>query len=356
MTNQIDHLTTALQEIRDHKAVFSKEAYSQIVLALLEKKRRAQTMKPLAATDEIRLVTVMFVDVKDSTEIARVLGSSDWKAVISEAHQLLAKLVAQWDGEIGQYLGDGLLCFFGAHHSKGDDAIRAVACALAVQNAMKEFGIDVYLRYASEFQVRIGISTGRVAVGMIGNQIKQEFLALGPATNLAARLQSIADPGGILIDEQTNNRVRHHFVTKGYRPKQLKGFDSPITYYEVEKRRSSPPMQLTTTQISGIELPFVGREKELKQIIDIWGTVTQQNQLHVITLSGDIGLGKSRLLQQAIGKLSGGIPLTQLTMIAHYEYRNVSHNLLRDLLRTQCKLQENMPRDIIEQRVRDFVV
>lgn len=355
MSNQIDHLTTALQEVRDNKDVFSKEAYSQIVLALLEKKRRAQTLKPLATTDEIRLVTVMFVDVKDSTEMARELGSGDWKTVIGESHQLLAKLITQWDGEVGQYLGDGLLCFFGAHHSKGDDAIRAVACALAVQKAMKEYGIDVYLRYANEFQVRIGISTGRVAVGMIGNRGKQEFLALGPATNLAARLQALADPGGILIDQQTNNRVRNHFVTKAYRPKQIKGFDSPIAYYEVEERKRKPPTYLTTSQIAGLELPFVGREAELTIINETWKSVTRDNSLHVITVSGDIGLGKSRLLQRSINQLTAQMPLTQLTMMAHYEYRNVSHNMLRDLLRTQCSLQENMPRDIVEQRIRDFV-
>lgn len=355
MSDQIDHLTRALEEIRTNKTIFSKEAYSQIVMALLEKKRRAQTIKSHVATDEIRLVTVMFIDVKDSTELAQELGSGDWKNVIGEAHQRLARLVNQWDGEVGQYLGDGLLCFFGAQKSRGDDAVRAVACALAVQQTMREYGIEIYLRYATEFQVRIGISTGRVAVGMIGNQGKQEFLALGPSTNLASRLQMLAQPGGVLIDEQTFSRVRNHFITTPQHPTRIKGFDEPVSYYSVHGRQTKPTEQLTTHQIAGIELPFIGRKTEKDHILRCWDQATNQSRLRMITLSGDIGLGKSRLLQETINEISKSTPLIQLNMVAHYEHRTVSYNLLRDLLRNQCSLKDDTPTDIVEQRIRDYV-
>ena len=197
-SEQIERLKQALAEMRNQKEVFSEVTFAQVVMVLLEKLRRLQTILPIenAAADEIRLVTVMFIDVKDSTEMAQSMDTSDWKGIIAATHERIADVVSQWDGQIGQYLGDGVLCFFGAQRSRGDDAPHAVACALQIQTVLGLYAETILERYKIEFGVRIGISTGRVVVGMIGSQTsRQELLALGPATNLAARLQGISPCG-----------------------------------------------------------------------------------------------------------------------------------------------------------------
>ena len=130
---QVERLKQALSEMRANKAAFSEEAFAQVAMLLLQQLRHLQTVQQAEATpsaDEIRLVTVMFIDVKDSTEMVHQVGAGEWKHIIAQTHERIANTITQWDGQIGQYLGDGVLCFFGAQRSRGDDAPHAVACAL----------------------------------------------------------------------------------------------------------------------------------------------------------------------------------------------------------------------------------
>src|SRR5689334_13004823 len=115
-TEQVKRLKQSLSEMRENKANFSDEAFAQVIMLLLERLRRLQTIEHETPrpVDEIRLVTVMFIDVKDSTEMVHQVGISDWKSIIAQAHERIANIIALWDGQIGQYLGDGVLCFFGA--------------------------------------------------------------------------------------------------------------------------------------------------------------------------------------------------------------------------------------------------
>ena len=172
----VEKLKIALAEVRENRAYFSDESFSTIVMALLDHIRRLQITANTtgATTDEIRLVTVIFIDVKDSTLLAQAMDTGDFKSVLEESHRRISSLITEWDGTIGQYLGDGVLAFFGAQKSRGDDALRCVACALAIQNAMNDYGNEVFLNHGVEFAVRIGISTGRLVVGMVGGADKQE--------------------------------------------------------------------------------------------------------------------------------------------------------------------------------------
>ncbi len=353
---QIDRLREALGEVRNNKQLFSANTYTQVVLALLDRIRRLQTLPEKSSRpepDEIRLVTVMFADIKDSTVIARQLDTGDWKDVLGKTHGRIAAVVAESGGEVGQYLGDGVLCFFGAHRSRGDDAVRAVSCALAIQQAVGEYAEEIARDYGVEFALRIGISTGRVVVGMIGAG-KQEFLALGTSTNLASRLQTLCTPGGILIDAPTYHRIRNNFVTQSCAPAKLKGFDQPVEHYAVLSRRQHLAARLTRTSISGIEIPFVGRSDELAQIKQIWEQALEDEQFHVVTISGEIGLGKSRLLQETVAR-SADKPFSRLSMVADYGMRNTSYNLLRNLLATGCNLTDETTPVVAEEHITRFV-
>ncbi|MDQ7035837.1 MAG: adenylate/guanylate cyclase domain-containing protein [Anaerolineae bacterium] len=188
-SKQIQRLKHALSEMRENKASFSDESFAQILMLLLKQMRRLQTSErqEMQPVDEIRLVTVMFIDVKDSTEMVHQVGASEWKNIIAKAHEWIANIITQWDGQIGQYLGDGVLCFFGAQHSRGADASYAVSCALAIQQAVANYAKKVNQQYDITFAVRIGISTGRVVVGMVGDASKQELLALGGPQRISLR-------------------------------------------------------------------------------------------------------------------------------------------------------------------------
>jgi class 3 adenylate cyclase/tetratricopeptide (TPR) repeat protein len=354
-TEQVKRLKQSLSEMRENKANFSDEAFAQVIMLLLERLRRLQTIEHEAPrpVDEIRLVTVMFIDVKDSTEMVHQVGSSEWKSIIAQAHERIANIIALWDGQIGQYLGDGVLCFFGAQRSRGDDAAHAVSCALAIQQAVNSYAKEVQQKYKITFGVRIGISTGQVVVGMVGDSSKQELLALGLATNLASRLQGVAEPGEVHVDSATYGRIRRDFVTQAHTAIKLKGFDEPIKHYRVIGKRTQPATQFTDTHIYGIEMPLVGRDEDLALINYLCDHAINSNQFYAITIMGDVGIGKSRLLQETI-HLTEGV-LQPIVMSATYEVRTQVHNLLRDMLITQCNLTTEMPSDVIKAQVEAYI-
>jgi len=305
--DQIERLKTSLAELRSNRHHFSGDSFAQISMVLLQALRNAQTeaLPGDPQADEIRLVTVMFVDVKDSTEMVQRLDTSDWKGIIAQAHERIAALVSQWGGQVGQYLGDGVMCFFGARHSQDADAVNAVSCGLAIQEAIHQYAKVVAEQHTDiDFAMRIGISTGQLVVGLMGSEDqKREFLALGPATNRAARLQGIAEPGEVFIDEATHARVRHDFAMEAQEPARLKGFEKVVRVYKVLGQRARPANQFTNTDIQGFYLPLVGRDESLGLIEFLTEQATQTKRGQIITILGDIGVGKSRLLQAAAQRM-----------------------------------------------------
>jgi class 3 adenylate cyclase/tetratricopeptide (TPR) repeat protein len=368
---QIQKLRAALSELREHTSVFSEESYLQIALTLLEKIRNLQTTIDPVGTDtvelaavnpnvsdevkppqdEIRLVSVMFIDVKDSTEITRTLDSETWKGVIADSHKILSAIVKDAGGEVGQYLGDGLLCFFGARHSGGDDSLRAVSCALNAQRAINNYAKRVKRQYQIDFVIRIGISTGRVVVGMIGEEGKQEFVAMGTTTNLAARLQDKCPPGAVLVDDQTYYRVQNHFLAEPQPLLHMKGFDAPLQSYIVIERRWA---QQLDDQIAGIQIPFVGRDAETAAILTQVEQAIASETLCTIAISGEIGMGKSRLLRE-INSFPFTQSVTYLNMNASHEKRETSYSLLHHLLAERCGLAEDTPKETAEQKIQQYI-
>lgn len=354
VTQQIQRIRRALNELRDQRHVFSEETFGQLTLALLDRMRRIQSSEAEAdrddTNDEIRLVTVMFTDIADSTTIASTLEASEWKNLIATAHQRIASLISRWEGQVGQYLGDGVLSFFGAQHSQEADAIHAVSCALDIIDAIQHYALEIGERFDNrfDFTIRIGISTGRVVVGMIGGATKREFLALGPATNLAARLQSIAGSNEILIDPETNARVRREFMTTPHESVHLKGFDQ-LTPYLVQARRNSAGVQLAQTMVHELPLPFVDRKGEIKLIEQALQMALEQAHFRAITVTGDVGIGKSRLLHETLSL--AGDPFEIIMMAATYETRGQSLNLWHSFLSIQCQLQGTFTPDQVREHV-----
>ncbi len=337
---RITRLKKALAEVLAQRQHFSDDTIREIFRALNDKISTLEApLTDLAATlpvgDQIRLVSVMFVDVENSTRLAQILGE-DWKPLLDEMHSRVARIVDDWRGEVGQYLGDGLLCFFGAHHSRGDDAARTVGCALAIQAMALAFARDIELHYGEEVALRVGISTGRVVVGVIGTAAKREVAAVGSTTNLASRLQHLCPPRHVLIDADTYYQVRERFVVQTQTPVKLKGFDIPLNFYLVVGPRQ--PGGLATDNLAGIPLPFLGRAVEIAHLTRLWQDALAEGALHAISIYGDVGVGKSRLLQETLAGLqaSDARPYV-VTLTAEDDQRTGTYALLRQLLAELCR-------------------
>jgi class 3 adenylate cyclase/tetratricopeptide (TPR) repeat protein len=331
---EITELQAALQEVFQQRMMFSEASFDHIVRVLSEKIESLQRASSKLRTDEIRLVTVMFVDVVDSTKIARQL-QHEWKFMLESIHQRLAQVVEIWRGEVGQYLGDGMLCFFGASHSQADDAARAVACALAVQREAVEASAWAQTHYQQGFAVRASIATGRVVVGLIGTPSKQELLAMGTATNLAFRLQERCPPGQVVIDAATYHAVRHRCTTQAMPPVRLRGFDGEIEYHLVSGWRQSAPLRHNSI-IAGMEIPFVGRDDQLQLLRQQAHQAMLEETFHTLIIYGEMGIGKSRLLHESLEILDDGSSYSRILLAARYETRETPYHLLQMLIGDVC--------------------
>lgn len=365
---EIAKLRAALVEVMSNRGVFSTDTYTQIILSLYDRIRQLQTQPvDFANTDEIRLVTVMFIDLVDSTRIARRLKAENWKKILGDVHNLLSEVIHKWGGEIGQFLGDGMLCFFGSQRSQEDDVLRAVNCAMEVQDTIKHFtdqrigqGRQAHHYTDTEadtrilLTTRIGMSTGQVVVGMVGVADKMELLAMGTPTNLAARLQALCEPGRVVVDANTYQRVRDHFAAESNGVTSLKGFEQPVEYFTIQHRRQQSTSQLVVRHIATIPTPFVGRDAELNRLLEICHATIEQGILHFVTVYGDIGIGKSRLLQETLDHVQT-LPIRHFVIATGHDRHANAYSLLHDMLAVGCDLKEDTPPSVIELRIRQFI-
>ena len=187
--------------------------------------------RPLEA--ERRQLTVLFCDLVDSTILARQLDPEDLRAVVRAYQDTCAKVIARFEGHIAQYLGDGLLVYFGYPLAHEDDAQRAVRAGLGIVEAVGQLNTHLGQERGVRLAVRLGVHTGLVVVGEVGGGSRQEQLALGETPNLAARLQGLAAPNTLVISAVTFQLLRGFFACQSLGTQLLKGFAQPLEVYQV---------------------------------------------------------------------------------------------------------------------------
>ena len=250
---------------------------------------------PGPATAERRQLTVMFCDLVDSTRLAAQLDPEDLRDVVRAYQAACAEAVRRFGGHIAQYLGDGLLIYFGYPLAHEDDAPRAVHTALAILEAMQQLNSRLERERRVRLAVRLGIHTGLVVVGEIGGGDRQEQLALGETPNIAARLQSLAAPDTVVISAATQQLVQGLFTCDTIGTHALKGVNQPIAVYQV-LGASAAQSRFEATVTTGLT-PLVGREEEVGLLRRRWEQVAEGHG-QVVLLSGEAGIGKSRLVQE----------------------------------------------------------
>jgi class 3 adenylate cyclase/tetratricopeptide (TPR) repeat protein/ribosomal protein L40E len=291
---------------------------------------------------ERRLVTILFSDVKGSTKMAETLDPEEVLEIMNGAFDALIEPIYRHEGTLARLMGDAILAFFGAPIAHENDPERAVRAALEIIQGIQDYAIRLEQeRGIVGFNVRVGINTGPVVVGEVGSDLRVEYTAMGDAINLAARMEQNAPVGGVLISHHTYQHVRGLFEVQVLEPIAVKGKAEPVQVYEVVRARPRA-FRMPTRGVEGVETRMVGREAELMTLQDLFRDALEDAQTRMLTLVGDAGIGKSRLLYEFENWL-GQQPeaLVYFKGRATPELQNVPYGLLRDMFTSRFELRES---------------
>jgi len=246
-------------------------------------------------TKERRIVTILFCDVKGSTAMAEKLDPEDWTDIMEGAFDVLIEPVYRYEGTLVRLMGDAVLAFFGAPIAHEDDPERACRAALEIIKGAQRYAARLEQeRGIPGFNVRVGINTGLVVVGEVGSDLRVEYTAMGDAVNLAARMESAAEPGSVLITEDTHKLIAGLFETEALGSVQVKGKAEPVSVFRVRAAREVPGK---VRGITGLVSPLVGREPELRALREALERL-QAGVGGIVTIVGEAGIGKSRLVTE----------------------------------------------------------
>ena len=260
---------------------------------------------------ERRQVTVMFSDLVGSTALSARMDPEDLREVISAYQKCVAETVQRFGGFVAKYMGDGVLIYFGYPQAHEDDAERAVRAGLELVAAVSD------LKTHAPLQTRVGIATGLVVVGdLIGSGASQEQAIVGETPNLAARLQGVAEPNSVIIAESTRKLVGNLFELEDLRPQELKGIAGPVRAWAA-LRPSSVESRFDALH-AGALTELVGREEELELLLRRWSKA-RSGEGQVVLLSGEPGIGKSRLTAAIMERLTSE-PHTRLRYFCSPQY------------------------------------
>ncbi len=246
---------------------------------------------PDSSEGEHRQLTVLFCDLVGSTELTTTVDPEELQSIIGQYQRAAGEAVARFGGHIAKYLGDGVVAYFGYPQAHDDDAERAVRAGLAIIDTMQVLDKRIEAAEEHRLAVRVAIDTGAVVVGRGGGTAPEVF---GDTPIIAARLQAIAPPDGVVISSGTLRLIRGIFVIEDLGPQTLKGFPSPVAAYRVvqasgvRSRLDLPGERLT---------PFVGRAPEVGALLDRWER-TREGHGQAVLISGEPGVGKTRLVHR----------------------------------------------------------
>jgi len=240
---------------------------------------------------ERRVLSVIFCDVANSTALAENIDPEEWVEIMNEAFEHMTAPILRYEGTIGKFTGDGMMAFFGAPTSHEDDPDRAVRASLEILEGIAGLRNDVLEDYGEEFNLRIGINTGLVVVGEVGSAQVSEYTAMGDAVNVAARMEQTATPGTLQISSDTQKLVKGSFDLESLGGIEVKGKSEPVEVFRVLSEN------VPTGEARNVAAPLIGRDDELQKLIDL-ARLTKSGNSQIVSIIGEAGLGKSRLLAE----------------------------------------------------------
>ena len=326
-----DELTRWLEQagLGEHAAAFasqridwdmlgdlSEQDLRELGLSLGDRKRltkalAAMTQAPIAVREAIastveaerRQLTVMFIDLIDSSPLAERFDPEEMRQVLGVFHQACVSAIEAYEGHIAQYSGDGMLVYFGYPRAHEDDAVRAVLAGLAVISNLRHANVRLEADRKVRLRMRIGVETGLVVAGEVGAGASRDRQAIvGEAPIVAARLQALAPPDTVVVGPVTERLIQGSFWLEGLGRRELKGVSDPIEVYRVLSR---------TDAVDNFEVrarrgltPLIGRMAELDMLVQRWKQ-SCEGEMRGVLLTGEAGIGKSRMLRAFRDSISG---------------------------------------------------
>lgn len=310
--------------------------------------------RPEAPASELRQLTIMFCDLVDATALCERLTPEQWREVVLAYQQEASAIIERHGGAIAQYLGDGLLVYFGHPQAYEDTVERALLAGLSLAGSIPELKLrPVSVHEVLRLSLRIGIHTGEVVIGEIGGGARREQLALGDAPNLAARLQALARPDTVVISDTTRKLAGGSFEYQNLGHHHFKGISLPRQVWQVTRVSAAASRFDAATSHASLT-PLMGRAKEIGLLKARWLTALQ-GEGQVVVLSGEAGIGKSRVVKELRDRLgNAGLNAVRLQCSSHHLHR--AFHACIDHLERSLGLTRDMPDTVKLDRLEALVV
>jgi class 3 adenylate cyclase/tetratricopeptide (TPR) repeat protein len=298
---------------------------------------------------ERKLVTVLFADVANYTSLAEKLDPEEVHQIMDGCFKILMDEIHRYEGTINQFTGDGVMALFGAPVAHEDHGQRACHAALSIQKAVEGYGEKIKGQHGAEFKLRIGLNSGPVIVGSIGDDLRMDYTAVGDTTNLAHRMQDLANPGSVMVSGHTHRLARDFFEFEPLGKVEVKGKEEPQEAYqlisagEVETRIEAAAAKGLTR--------FVGRRKEMEALREAFGKA-KSGSGQVIGIVGEAGVGKSRLLLELRGMLREGEYSYLEGRCLHYG-GSMPYLPILDVLKTYFDVEEEDREPTIKEKLQE---
>jgi class 3 adenylate cyclase len=311
------------------------------------------TEKILAQRDKIegerKQVTVMFCDMEGFTSLTEKLGSEEMYSIMDEVYEILIHKVHDYEGTVNELTGDGIMALFGAPIALEDAPQRAIRSALAIHREIT--GLSDQLKSEKRMppiKMRIGIHTGPVVVGTLGNDLRVEFKAVGDTVNLASRMENLAEPGTTYVTEETFRLSEGFFRFEARGEKQIKGKEEPVKVYRV----IAPSTRRSRFDVSAERglTPFIGRERELELLLDGFQRA-KSGKGQAFSIVSEAGCGKSRLLYE-FRKAITNEDVTFLEGRCLSYSRGVAYHPVIDILKSNFDIHEGEGDQEVREKVK----
>ena len=300
---------------------------------------------------ERKLVTVLFADVANYTSMAEKLDPEEVHQIMDGCFNILMNEIHKYEGTLNQFTGDGVMALFGAPVAHEDHAQRASHAALSIQKIIGEYGAKLEKDCGVEFKMRIGLNSGPVIVGSIGDDLRMDYTAVGDTTNLAARMESMASPGTIFVSGATHRLVRDFFELKSMGKVEVKGKEESQEAYELMKA-GEVETRIEAAAAKGLTR-FVGRKNSMAALMKAYEK-TQSGAGQVFGIVGEAGVGKSRLLLEFRNRISQDEFSYLQGRCIHYG-GSMAYLPILDILRSYFNLNETDREFVIKKKMRDKI-
>jgi len=301
---------------------------------------------------ERKIVTVFFADVAGYTKLSEKLDPEEVHQIMDGCFKILMDEIHRFEGTINQFTGDGVMALFGAPLAHEDHAQRACHAALSIQEIIESYEKKVKDDCSIDFKMRIGLNTGPVIVGSIGDDLRMDYTAVGDTTNLASRMESMAKAGTVLVSKNTYKLARDFFEFEHLGKKKVKGKDESQEAYKLIKA-GDVDTRIRAAEAKGFT-KFVGRKNSMAALKDPFENV-KKGSGHVVGIVGEAGVGKSRLLHEFRKQLPNGKHTYLEGRCLHFG-SSMPYLPIFDIIRSYFDIKEGDREYIIQKKVKDKAI